>query len=112
VVLYMAFIFGLSSLSNLPTAPAGSDKGAHVFLYAGLGALVLRALTSAQLERVTWWTMLTAVAISGLYGVSDELHQRFVPGRSFEGADMIADVVGSCAGAGVLYLWSKMKHAL
>jgi len=108
----MAFIFGLSSLSNLPRAPSGSDKGAHLMLYAGLGALIVRALTDGRADRATWRTMLIAVVIAGMYGVSDEFHQRFVPGRTFEGADLIADVLGAAAGAGALYLWSKMRHAL
>ena len=40
---YMAFIFGLSSISHTPSLPHGSDKGLHALLYSGLGALFARA---------------------------------------------------------------------
>ncbi|MEK7483355.1 MAG: VanZ family protein, partial [Planctomycetota bacterium] len=33
------------------------------------------------------------------YGISDEFHQAFIPGRCFEIADMVADTAGAFLGA-------------
>ena len=41
-----------------------------------------------------------AAALAAVYGVSDELHQSFVPGRTADGADVVADAVGAVLGAG------------
>lgn len=64
------------------------DKLAHAGLYAVLGALFYLAGLSP----------LAAVMITGLYGVTDELHQAFVPGRQPELLDLLADIVGAAAG--------------
>jgi len=49
------------------------------------------------------------VFVSTLYGLSDEVHQAMVPGRSSELADVIADFVGSAAGAGIALLFSSQS---
>lgn len=49
-------------------------------------------------EGVKKKTLLFAVLIASLYGVSDEFHQFFVPGRVASVFDVFADVVGSILG--------------
>jgi len=106
----MAMIFGLSSFSTLPTPPAGfSFYDAHIAAYAGLGLLTARALAKG-LHHVSWRAAAGAIIIASLYGVSDEYHQLFVPGRSFDYLDIVADVVGSAAGASGAGAWSIIKH--
>ena len=106
----MVMIFGLSSLSRLPTPPAGlSFYEVHVATYAGLGALAARA-TGKGLRGVSWRAVLGAFVISSLYGVSDEYHQLFVPGRSFDVLDMVADAIGSAVGASAVGAWSRIRH--
>ena len=51
-----------------------------------------------------------AVAISSLYGVTDEYHQLFVPGRSFDVLDMLADALGSVVGASAMGAWSILRR--
>lgn len=110
VIAYMALIFGLSSLSELPAPPAGlSFYGAHLITYAGLGALTARAAAKG-LRDISWRAMLAAFVISTLYGVSDEYHQLFVPGRSFDVFDIVADGIGSAAGATAAGAWSRIRH--
>ena len=108
----MALIFGLSSISIPPTLPGGSDKGAHAILYAGLGTLLLRALAGGQFRRIAVRTLLTAIVLAAAYGVSDEIHQLFVPGRSYEIADMVADAAGAGVATIGVTLWGRMKHVL
>jgi VanZ family protein len=61
------------------------DKVAHALLFGVLAALLRYAGASAPAA------VLTAVA----WGVIDEVHQAFVPGRSPELADLAADAVGA-----------------
>jgi VanZ family protein len=44
------------------------------------------------------------VALVGLYGVFDEIHQYFVPGRHADGLDMLADIGGGLLGAALMFL--------
>jgi VanZ family protein len=81
----------------------------HVAAYAGLGALSARA-TGKGLRDVSWRAVLAAVVISSLYGVSDEYHQLFVPGRSFDILDMVADIIGSIVGASAVGAWSIIRR--
>ena len=61
--------------------------------YGVLAALLLRATGKAPLS----------LLIAGLYGVSDEVHQHFVPGRSASAWDALADVLGAGIVCGMWY---------
>ena len=102
VVLYLALIFHLSSLPNpLPELTSRFwDKGLHFTEYGTLGGLLLFALRSSG---VAWRrALLLAIAGASLYGASDEFHQAFVPGRSCDVLDWVADTSGGAMGAGLL----------
>lgn len=102
VVLYLALIFHLSSLTDPLPELTGRfwDKGLHFAEYGGLGGLFLFALRSSG---VAWRrALLLAIAGASLYGASDELHQAFVPGRSCDVRDWVADTGGGAIGAGLL----------
>ena len=106
----MVAIFGVSSIPDLQVSPAGlSDKTVHAVVYGLLGALVLRAVTRAEWAGVTLVAALAAALISGLYGVTDELHQGFVPGRETEALDMVADAVGASGAVGVIWAWGIIR---
>ena len=105
--LLMGMIFGLSAQPDLPAPPGGlSDVSAHAIAYAALGVFMLRALSNAHWSGVTPRSVALAIALTVLYGVSDEYHQSFVTGRSAEVRDVIADAVGACGGAAVVWVWS------
>ena len=96
VLLQMALIFGASSISNLGELPGGmSDKSGHSIGYALLGGLLLRALAGGRLSGITWRVVLAAIGLATLYGVSDEVHQMFVPGRTSDRYDVLADAIGA-----------------
>jgi VanZ family protein len=110
VAAYAAAIFALSSIPGR-SFPAGQpvwdwDKLAHALLFAGLGALVYRAAVGPP-PAARWFA---AVSIAASWGVLDELHQRFTPGRSSDGWDALADLVGAVAGATLLLLLSRRRH--
>jgi VanZ family protein len=107
----MGMLFYVSSLSSIPSPPGGlTDKHEHFFFYGILAALTLRALARGEWRRVTWWSVLGAIAISSGYGVTDEFHQRFVPGRDYERLDMVADAIGSAASTGLLWAWGIIRR--
>jgi VanZ family protein len=108
----MVLIFWLSSISSPPDLPGGmSDKGAHALLYAGLGALLVRARAGGWGRPVTLGIAVAAVVVATLYGISDEIHQYFVPPREVEVRDILADAIGASLAAGALYAWSCIANA-
>ena len=107
VVLAMGLIFAVSSMPNPPEVPGDiPDVGAHGIAYAVLGVLVLRALADARWSGVTLGLAVVAAVIATAYGVSDEFHQRFVPGRTADPRDITADMVGAVVGIAVIWAWS------
>ena len=100
VLLVMGLIFTASAMSD-PGAPPGglSDKGAHVIAYAALGAALVRALAGGRAAAMRPSTIATAALLAAIYGATDELHQRFVPERTPELLDLVADAAGGLAGA-------------
>jgi VanZ family protein len=99
-------IWILSSQSALPRPKGilGFDKAAHLAAYA-----VLAAALAPWYSREQWrtrpfrrWALIAALA--AVYGISDEIHQYFVPGRDCSFWDWIADVLGAVLGAGAAAL--------
>jgi VanZ family protein len=68
-------------------------KLAHVGAYAVLAWLWWRAL--APQRQGSWPLLLAAAGLATLYGVSDEVHQLFVPGRHGRVADVLFDASGA-----------------
>jgi len=100
LVLWMGLIFVLSSQSVLIDIDnqAGEKmfyKSAHFFAYAVLMWLMWRALSPGR--RAGWPVLLAALGLTVLYGVSDEIHQLFVPGRHGRLADVLFDSAGALA---------------
>jgi len=95
----MVAIFSVSSVPHLDTSGSGvSDKSLHFWTYGVLGALLLRALANAVWAAMTVRMAVGAWLLAIGYGVFDELHQAFVPGRSMSLLDWTADVGGAALG--------------
>ena len=101
----MAAIFSVSGLSNAPLPEQVSDKTGHLVAYAGLALLCVRAVGGGLPRRVVLRVAAFALVIAAAYGISDELHQSFVLGRSADIRDWFADVSGALIGIGVCWLW-------
>lgn len=95
---YMALIFFLSSrhLRIPPLLPAYFDKLAHVVLYMPLAFLFFISLRKSGLGN---YAFLISFLLAGIYGITDELHQSFVPGRDASAADAVADFIGAVLGS-------------
>ena len=92
--LYMAGLYWLSDQpgGNTPPPFPGADKVVHFVLYAGLGGLL----------RLTINPVLWVIALGSFYGVLDEFHQSFVPGRTADPFDVLADILGTVFGCFVI----------
>ena len=101
----MAAIFYVSSLPQAPLPAGVSDKWAHSAAYLGLAVTIVRALAGGLPRRLSRGVIVAAIAITCAYGATDEWHQRFVPGRTADVDDLIADAIGACAGAAACWVW-------
>lgn len=111
LVLLMGTIFFLShqpgnelQLINIPMF----DKFAHGVAYGMLAAAALYAvpteLRRSRPKQTALWIILFCVA----YGISDEYHQSFVPGRETSLGDLAADTVGAAL---VILLWLRLRSS-
>ncbi len=96
-VSYMGLIFFLSSLQgfSLLGLPENSDKFIHMVAYMPLGFLFYMSLIKSGFRR---YGFALAMFLTVLYGVTDEFHQAFVPGRYATIGDIMADSIGALLG--------------
>jgi VanZ family protein len=106
-LLALAGVFWLSSLPGVPGSRYVWDKLLHVVGYAGLGVLALRAF-HGSLAPLRPKTTLLAGLVVGLWGMSDEYHQSFVPGRDASAWDVVADAVGFLVAVAIAM--ARAKH--
>ncbi|MCR9247790.1 MAG: VanZ family protein [bacterium] len=100
-------VFLWVSSSKTPTSKPPSvvrallHNGAHVVAYFALGGAWLLTLLGRGGEVFAAWTtrlVAATIALAVLYGVVDEVHQAYVPGRHSSFWDMASDAVGAVLG--------------
>ena len=74
------------------------DKYLHLIAYAPLGALFYRAFSTLKMGGKKTKVAVLSIVCAGLYGISDEIHQYFVPGRHADIIDAAVDFVGAACG--------------
>ena len=74
------------------------DKVAHFSIFGLLATLMVRVEPR--------WQGWMAILIVSLFGLLDEWHQSFTPGRSVEIADWVADTLGALVAVTVYRHWS------
>jgi VanZ family protein len=104
VVLYMAVIFYVSGLSD-PPVPSGTDKSLHGLTYLGLVIVVVRAVVGGLPRRIDMRVAIIAFLITVAYAATDEVHQMFVPGRTADVFDLVADAGGAILGTAACWAW-------
>ncbi|MBN2808368.1 MAG: VanZ family protein [Deltaproteobacteria bacterium] len=110
-LLYCLLIFWLSAQSDLTRLSpfAVPDKIAHLLEYAGFGFLLLRLLSFVKPDRPIVQHLIWVLTAALLYGLSDEIHQYFVPGREFSWMDLAADGAGGYLGARLWMVFSEKR---
>jgi VanZ family protein len=107
--LYCSGIFYLSSKNHIDSPGLfdfpGADKVVHGVEYGMLAALVSvgirrsnKTVRAAVLLGAPW-------VFAALYGITDEFHQWFVPGRSCDILDWLADTSGAGLVSWFLCYW-------
>ena len=95
----MGLIVALSAQQRLPTAPGTGPSltaiAGHVVAYAVLAALLWWGLAAVGLTNRRRLVLAFAGAVA--YGLSDEWHQSFVPGRDPSDFDVAVDALGALA---------------
>lgn len=100
VIAWAAVIFGFSSLHGSQVPGRFSVEG-HLSEYAVFGVLLWWAFGGA---RGGWKPVVAAIVVASLYGISDEWHQSFVPGRTPDPLDWATDT--AAAAVAVLACWA------
>jgi VanZ family protein len=110
VVGWCLLIFYFSSIPNLRTAqnPFWDEiirSTLHGIFYTILYLLFFRVL-NFDVKKKDFWVPLI---LASLYGLSDEIHQGFVPTRSFQLRDLMVDFSG--VALGVFIIWKLLPKA-
>jgi VanZ family protein len=81
------------------------DKILHAAIFAVFGLLVYRALhRGGKPSRFSYKRIFFMLVIVLGYGIFDELHQAYTPGRSVDVRDLLADLVGGILAGGIILI--------
>ncbi len=105
VILMCAAIFRQSSFPSFQAELffPHQDKLLHLAAYGLMAFLTARALTCERPGTGKFKIPMFAIGVSILFGLSDEIHQAFVPGRFPDIWDWTADILGSGIGAWIFF---------
>jgi len=109
VIAYAALIFGGSS-RKAPEAITDleiPDFLLHMVEYGGLAFLLSRWIRLQFGRSGFLMLVLLPALLSTVYGITDEIHQGFVAARDGSALDVLADALGSLAGAGTGWLLAR-----
>jgi VanZ family protein len=115
VIAYAGLIFLLSSLPQFleEVSPfIGYDKLAHFMEYYFFGILICRWLLNKKNQFIGRHAFFITLVIGTCYGVSDEWHQSFIPGRVASIEDVLSDAVGIAAAVFTYHITMKTDMAL
>ena len=112
LVVYCLLIYIQSDYPSPESLPSFefSDKLYHFAAYAVMGVLFYRAYQTLPLKNNILLLMLLSMISTSLYGLSDEIHQSFVPYRDGNLPDVIADVLGAVCGVYLYNLWTTARN--
>ncbi len=109
VAAWMVFIFTVSEIpgGKIPSFESLSDKVVHAGVFLILCWLAHVAFYFQTNKTVRKYSLLLAFAFTIFYGMTDEFHQYFTPGRSCDPLDLLADTLG-----GGMYCLLYMKFRI
>lgn len=109
--LWMATIYYLSShpMPEIDLGFSAQDKLVHLLGYGLLGLLLL-GTRRPYADGYSMRQVASAALLATLYGLTDEWHQSFVPGRNSDTLDVVADAVGALFGSTLL--WALTRRLL
>lgn len=99
--LYWLLLFILTSIPgrSMPVLFGVSDKFKHFGAYFVLAFLLnFTLLVQSKFPTLSKKSFIFTILIISVYGLFDEVHQIFIPGRYFDWWDLVADIVGGIVG--------------
>lgn len=99
----VSFISNLFNISDTKTLSLIIRKGAHFTEFLILGILSINYII--KFKKNIKYSYLMCI----MYAISDEIHQIFVPGRSFQITDIFIDSVGAIIGITLIIKFVKDK---
>ncbi|MCK5548682.1 MAG: VanZ family protein [Thermoplasmata archaeon] len=112
--IYAVAIFVLSSMPSI-TVPQQfydiphPDKFSHTLLYFGLGVLLCHMLHNADNPKVSKRAVELSLLVGTVYGILDEVHQGFVPGRVASFWDAVFNFLGVIIAVVAFSIWIRWK---
>lgn len=82
----------------------------HILIFFILGTFITNALIYSGVKGIKVFFMSLLFCI--LYAISDELHQLYVPGRSYQVSDIILDTIGAVFGVSFIMVWHTVIHMI
>ena len=106
-VFWILLIFWLSSKESLPSPDLfpGQDKVEHAIAFGILGLLIGGSFGGYG-RRLSRGQAIAVILITAGYGLFDEGHQYFIPGRDASFGDVGADIVGGFLAA-IAFRWRR-----
>lgn len=114
VFLWAALLFFVSALPQTSIPSVGikfEDLIAHACVYSVLGYLICLALFHKRIA-VSSGLLWLACTIGVLYGITDEVHQYFIPSRFSSVSDAVADAVGIIIGVRLYKIYPSFRWKL
>lgn len=112
LLIYWLFILLLTSLpaGNMPNVQI-NDKVIHFIAFMLLGFLLRSALRiQGKVGFVKKYSFAVSITIISIYALLDELHQMYIPGRSCDPKDWLADICGAFLGIIIVTAIRKFVH--
>lgn len=97
-LLYGLFIFCLSHTSYEGISPPFDTNLFHPVEYATLGIFLCWNWQPVLKKKGVFLFFLGVFSTGTLYGITDEIHQSFIPGRDASIVDLAMDMVGTSVG--------------
>ena len=111
LIIYCIAIYIQSDFPSIEHVPSFefSDKFLHFFAYAIMGVLFYRAYQTLRIKGDPRMLILLSVVSASLYGISDEIHQYYVPFRDASIYDGIANFLGALCGVCLYHMWATSR---
>ncbi len=85
-------------------------KIAHFSIYTLVGFLLMQLLNTYKIKEKN--KCIISLMLGAIYATSDELHQRFIPGRSGEITDVVIDTGGVICGILIAILTIRIIYTI
>ena len=111
--LLLVIIFIQSSIGNMNIIDlkfSFQDKFLHFLVFGSLAFLMARSFKISGFKIFNKYYHLMSILLTTIYGLFDEYHQYFVPGRYSTVGDWLADVLGAVVFIVIYYYWERWNY--